>query len=181
MGTRGIYGFRFEGQDKITYNHFDSYPSELGTNLINEIRGVDIEKLKSVAKKIILVSNEIAPNLNQIEECGEYTDTTVSTQTKTDWYCLLRQTQGTLKPYLQNELKYMIDSHNFILDSLFCEWGYIVNLDTLKFEIWKGFQEKKQKDNRYGTEKNKEGYYPCKLLKEYDLNNLPKKLNIKDS
>ncbi len=26
MGTRGAYGVRIDGQDKIAYNHSDSYP-----------------------------------------------------------------------------------------------------------------------------------------------------------
>ena len=30
MSTRGIYGFRKNGEDKLTYNHYDSYFSYLG-------------------------------------------------------------------------------------------------------------------------------------------------------
>jgi len=33
MGTRGAYGFRKNGIDKVTYNHFDSYPEQLGESL----------------------------------------------------------------------------------------------------------------------------------------------------
>ena len=35
MSTRGIYGFRKNGEDKLTYNHYDSYFSYLGENIIN--------------------------------------------------------------------------------------------------------------------------------------------------
>lgn len=38
MGTRGIYGFRFSGTDKLTYSHFDSYPEGLGSEVVEFIR-----------------------------------------------------------------------------------------------------------------------------------------------
>lgn len=62
----------------------------------------------------------------------------------------------------------MIDNHNFIKNSLFCEWAYIINLDTNKLEVWEGFQEKPQENNRYGVEKDN-GFYPCALVKEIDI------------
>ena len=67
----------------------------------------------------------------------------------------------------------MIDSQNFIKNSLFCEWGYIINLDDNTLEIWKGFQQKSQKNNRYGCEKW-EGYYPCKNIKKIKLEEIKK-------
>jgi len=45
-GTRGIIGFRLNSQDKLTYNHFDSYPDGLGVALLEEIRTVSLEVLK---------------------------------------------------------------------------------------------------------------------------------------
>ena len=38
MGTRGLYGFRKNGVDKVTYNHYDSYPEYLGRNILEFIR-----------------------------------------------------------------------------------------------------------------------------------------------
>lgn len=70
-----------------------------------------------------------------------------------------------------NGLPYMIDSGDFILDSLFCEYGYIINLDKNVLEFWIGYQKKVDKDNRYGT-KETDGYYPCKLLAQFSLNKL---------
>ena len=34
MGTRGIVGFVSGGQEKLTYNHSDSYPSGLGVAVL---------------------------------------------------------------------------------------------------------------------------------------------------
>lgn len=106
-----------------------------------------------------------------------------------EWYSLLHDLQGNLDAYLNGDADVMIDADNFMAkDSLFCEWAYVLNIDTMKLEVWRGFQEKKQKGNRYGTEptyvskgwtmtdiKGKEtksldtNYYPCKLLAEFDI------------
>ena len=42
MGTRGLYGFRKNGVDKVTYNHWDSYPDGLGKQIL---RFIKIKKL----------------------------------------------------------------------------------------------------------------------------------------
>lgn len=165
MGTRGLYGFRKNGVDKTTYNHYDSYPDYLGRNILEFIRNHG-EKLNSIFDNIIMVNEDDIPTKEQIEECKAYCDTSVSKQTEEDWYCLLHK-QGDLEPYV-NGLKYMIDNHDFILDSLFCEYAYIINLDTNKLEFWVGFQKKPDETNRYGIEMY-DNYYPCKLIKEYDL------------
>lgn len=39
MGTRGFVGFVIDGQEKIGYNHFDSYPDGLGVDVLSWLRG----------------------------------------------------------------------------------------------------------------------------------------------
>jgi hypothetical protein len=67
------------------------------------------------------------------------------------WYDLLRSDQGDLEAYA--EIGLMIDSASFIKDSLFCEWAYIINLDRGVLEVYRGFQTKKPKKNRYALSK----------------------------
>jgi hypothetical protein len=38
MGTRGLFGFRCDGTDKLAYNHLDSYPDCLGEKMLTCIR-----------------------------------------------------------------------------------------------------------------------------------------------
>lgn len=167
MGTRGCYGFRKNGVDKLTYNHFDSYPECLGRTMVEFCKETSIPELNEIFDKLILVNENAKPTAEQIKECKQYYDGNVSRQTVEDWYCLLRNAQGGLDAY-KNGLKYMIDSHNFIKNSLWCEYAYIINLDTNKLEFWVGFQNNPNKNNRYGTE-NDDGYYPCKMTAEYSL------------
>jgi len=51
----------------------------------------------------------------------------------------------------------------FILDSLFCEYGYIMNYDTNELEVYTGFQ-KEPPEGRYCDSGVIDGYYACGLL-----------------
>lgn len=45
MGTRGIMGFVVDGQEKLTYNHYDSYPDGLGLDVLRWLRGLNEDTL----------------------------------------------------------------------------------------------------------------------------------------
>lgn len=180
MGTRGIYGFRKNESDKLTYNHYDSYPEGLGRNVVEFINGHSIEDLNKIYDNIILVDEDSIPTQEQIEECKQWENLSVSKQDEQDWYCLLRDAQGDLSAY-DRGLKYMIDNHDFIFDSLFCEYGYIINLDTNRLEIYVGFQKVQDETSRYVVEnKNETEYYPCKMVTEIDLQVIQGADNIDD-
>jgi len=167
MGTRGVFGFHKNGIDKIAYNHYDSYPSELGNNIKKFIKKHSVEEMNEIFDRITMVSNKIFPTEKQIEECRKYTDLGVSEQSTKDWYCLLRHAQGNLEAYSEG-LKYMEDDVSFIKNSLMCEWGYVINLTTNRLEIYRGFQTKLQ-NNRYIIEKPDGKYYNCALIREIPL------------
>lgn len=133
MGTRGLYGFVKNDQKKLTYCHFDSYPTGLGQNIINFIKNTSIKEMNEIFDKIILVNKEDIPTEEQINECIKYSCNQIGKIN--EWYVLLRETQGDLNVY-KNDCQYMIDNQTFIEDKLFCEWAYIINLDTNKLEIF---------------------------------------------
>lgn len=170
MGTRGCYGFRKGGADKLTYNHYDSYPSGLGADVVRFCKETSIEEINEIFDRIVLVDNGTPPTKEQIVECIGYYNSSVSERKPEDWYCLLREAQGNLNAY-KSGLRYMIDDHDFIKDSLFCEYAYIINLDTNCLEFWRGFQNKPDPFNRYGIEDDR-GYYPCKMMAEYPLDGM---------
>ena len=68
------------------------------------------------------------------------------------------------------------NSLEFAADSIFCEWAYVIDLDTNKFEIYRGFNEEKLSENErfYFLEDKSEGeYHPVKFVKAYNICNLP--------
>lgn len=178
MGTRGTYGLRKDGIDKLTYNHWDSYPDCLGKTVVEFCKNHSIEELNNIFNKIIMVKENHIPTERQIKDCIEngYADFSVADGIETNWYCLLRNCQGDLECLAKaEEYAYMTDSEDFIKDSLFCEYAYIINLDDKVLEFYKGFQTSPQVGNRYGTEKHngyRDDYYPCKLSLTFPLDEI---------
>lgn len=175
MGTRGAVGFRVNKEDKVTYNHYDSYPSGLGQEVLEFIQSNTIESLKSAAENIQLIDMEVKPTKEQIKICKPWTDLSVSNQSTDDWYCLTRLAQGNLNAYV-NGLPYMNDGASFLLDSLFCEYAYIINLDTKKLEFYSGFNKKeRERKGRYASQKRDgrdSGYFGVVLIMQIPLTSI---------
>ena len=171
MGTKGIYGFRKNGVDKLTYNNMDSYPSALGEQIVNFCMETSLEELNNIFDRIIMVDENNKPTQEEYKICTNHIKLPIY-DPDTLWRTTLRKVEGYIYVY-KNGLPYMLDHIRFINDSLFCEYGYIINLDDKVLEFWRGGQSKKpQEENRYGIEKNDDGYYPCKLVISFPLNNL---------
>lgn len=177
MGTRGLYGFRKNGVDKTTYNHWDSYPECLGRTVVRFCLETPEDQMSKMYDQIELVDEDSSATPEQIAFCRKTNtpDLSVGDRSESSWYCLLRNIQGdlnSLKNIIQSEGKgYMIDNSSFIKDSLFCEYAYIINLDDHILEYYEGFQKEPDEAGRYGCEQ-KAGYYPCKLIGQVSLNDI---------
>ena len=176
MSTRGSIGFRIDGVDKLTYNHSDSYPSWLGVRILSQVQklcAADLAPLRAKVRGIRMLSDsDVTEEIVRVT-C-EYHNPSVSAQSETDLYCLFREAQGDLVAYLN--LGYMPDDHGFILDSLFCEWAYILNLDDNILEVYEGYQNIADPDNRFGQEfllgDGQGEYAPCKLFLSLPLDSI---------
>lgn len=173
MGTRGACGFYSQGTEKVTYNHYDSYPVGLGNQVIEylDTKDRDIDEIRKDFDKIQLVKETSRPSKKQIKICRNagLSDLTVSDKEITDWYCLMRLAQGDLTQNVQSGL--MIDSREFLYDSLFCEWAYIINIDNSLLEVYKGGQ-KSAGEGRYSNRKSSNSlseYYGVTLVAELDI------------
>ena len=129
--------------------------------------------MREVAGTIILVRDDTKPRSELIEKYKKYADLGVSTRKHEEWYCLLRKTQGDLFQY-NNDLRHMIDSHMFLADSLFCEWAYIVNLDTEKLEVFRGFNQDRHAPGRYARllVSDNNGYRGVALIRQIPFANI---------
>lgn len=173
MGTRGSVGFIYNDKEYLSYNQFDSYPEGLGHDVLKFISNINLEngwdKFKENAQYLKNVTGKITDN-NLIEKYKKYSDLSVSNQSYSDPYCLFRKIQGSswLTELYEGSLQDYNLNNNFIKDSLYCEYAYIINLDTMMFEYYDGFQKKPQKNSRFGTVPY-ENYYPCRLVFLYNL------------
>jgi hypothetical protein len=189
MGTRGINVIVANGEIKCSqYNQFDSYPSGQGATVLKFLR----EEMKSDFKEKVLASTWITPEEHQKYwvECGadpesDMVGMDVSDKFKEKYFHLHRDCGANIYSLIQNSshpLK-LQDSIDFAADSLFCEWGYVVDLDKNTFEVYKGFNKQKLgSEERFAflNEKAEKDYrdhqyFPIKLVKAYSLDNLPTK------
>lgn len=177
MGTRGSLGVKTEGKYYLTYNQCDSYPEGLGQDVVdfvNELTEEKAQKLRKGFKGLTIVDSQDNPK-------GKwktyYASSHENVDTGENWYAYLRGFQGieTLKGVLTGVLKHIILTNDFIQDSLFCEYAYIINLDDNTLEFYEGFQHIPQENNPFGTEGKPTNfyenvvYYPCKLVGKVKL------------
>jgi hypothetical protein len=184
MGTRGAIAFVIDGIEKIAYNHFDSYPSGLGLDVLSFLRSRQDELInnktggtRDLARKLRVVDPNSKPTAEDIERLAPVTNTNVGAQSVEDWYCLLRETQGD--PAAMLAAGVIEDASDFPTDSLFCEWAYVIDLDHNVLEVYEGFQTKPHSAGRFadrraprdGTTSDK--YHPVKLVASWPFDALP--------
>ena len=147
MGTNGAYGFRLDGKDKIAYNQFDSYPEKLGQVVMDFISNTPLERMRAIASNINLVNKVTESSI-----CEE----------------IIKDTFGNLNS--------IFDMERFLNDSLFCEWAYIMNLDTKRLEVYTGLNKDPHAPGRYsnGYIENNQGYKGVVLKKEISFSEITK-------
>lgn len=123
MGTRGTIKLIFKQKTVRTYNHWDSYPEELGKNLVEQIGNLlsimTLDELIQKLDSLKIITDDMNPTLEDIAKLAPYTSLNVSTQSTYDWYCLLRGCQGSITKmiecgYILNQDMY--EGYNYVLD-----------------------------------------------------------------
>lgn len=173
MGTRGFVGFVVDGIEKISYNHFDSYPGGLGVEVLRWLRDADLADVTERVRQLRVVDPTSKPTVADIDRLSRYANRNVGTQELDAWYVLLRKTQGNPAAIL--EAGVMEDAGNFPLDSLFAEYGYLIDLDAQSFEVYVGFQKAPHDKGRFAKREHANGddYHPCALFASWPLARLP--------
>lgn len=170
MGTRGFLGFVVDGEEKIAYNHMDSYPSGLGVAVMSWAAQADLDVARKSASVLRVVSDAEPPTRADIRRLRPYADPEVSAPAgPRDWYSILRGTQGDPAAILA--CGYIEDAAEFPADSLFAEWGYMVDFDTGRLEVYRGFQDEPHHDGRFADRfpVPSDGYWPVKLVAAFPL------------
>lgn len=183
MSTRGAFGFRIDGVDKITYNHCDSYPDGLGSDVVRWVRKAcapdRIEQtMTEVAGIEMAPSGQALATPEHIRRTGRrYINMGVGGgdgigQDSITYYRLLREAQPSHGIAGVVDAGVMIEGAEFMTDSVFCEYAYIVNFDELTVEFYKGFQSKPHSNGRYASLPSKRDYFPVALVGAYPIANV---------
>lgn len=180
MGTRNLTCVYMDGEYKVAqYGQWDGYPEGLGVTILTFLKSVNMESFKAAVSKVSFLTGEEIENINKTIKA------TRKLMPDYDWTKdfphLSRDCGGEiLNQIVFNGARKVRNSIDFAKDSLFCEWAYVVDLDTNKFEVYSGFNKEPLTagDRFYFSGEKKEEdyeYYPIKEIAEFDLNNLPTK------
>lgn len=166
MGTRGLVIMKKNKKYCLAiYNHWDSYPSDLGYKIVKFLRNLDdieefkkkMDFVKMVPKKDLHRYSNVCKSISSIE---------------------------ILENILETDGKIITEDYLFYINCFDCEWAYVIDFDINSFEIYKGYNEEPLTPNDRFYNKNEtldNGYYPAKLIIKYDLNNLPMPEELKES
>ena len=185
MGTRHLIAVVLDGEYKIAqYGQWDGYPSGQGVSVLSFLNNLIEHEAVSVFKNQLKRTSFLTDA--EIEEFDNATTEKLKEDKNYDWTSafphLSRDAGAKILQMvlLADESLKLKNSIDFALDSLFCEYAYIIDLDTMKLEVYKGFNKKRVANGRFKSKdvpKRSDGAnpeYTCvRLYKTFDLNNLP--------
>jgi hypothetical protein len=148
MSTSGLLGFVHDGRETWTYCHYDSYPEVLGVQvrdwLAFTLRAAeDVDYLRAKVARLEHVSQAQPPTPEQLERYepweAEATEAreahrAISTYWSDDWHEVLHKTQGDAGAILAVGLA--VHHPTWPAESG-CEWGYVLDLDTERLEVYR--------------------------------------------
>ena len=114
MGTRGYYVFKYNNIYYIFYNHFDSYLNGLGKMIVNDIKKL-IENNKDWIETLKKLINKI--KMTDIEIWG-----------KTQFNSIIESLERA------EDYTYHTSINEPVL-TLFIEYIYIIDIDSMKFKV----------------------------------------------
>jgi hypothetical protein len=197
MGTRNLTMVVSNNQTKVAqYGQWDGYPEGQGRTaleiLTNILKEGKLPEFKEKVDKLTWLTKEQGEDLEKDKNLD-----LKHPYLSRDWGAQILEAviYGTLTKepgFMQSQkLVYafdilgLVDSSSFAKDSLFCEWGYVIDLDKMTFEVYEGFNKSPLAESERfypmqvtmietANANNKEvDYYPIRHIKTYDLNALP--------
>lgn len=183
MGTRHVIAVVQDNAYKVAqYGQWDGYPSGQGLDVLAFLQKEDLalfaEKIGEVS---FLTDQELQ---DRWVECGAKPDDQFVTTDISDLFAKKypensRNTGADLLKIIQQADRpiKVTNSIDFAGDSLFCEWGYVIDLDKQTFEVYEGFNKEPLDESERFVSFQREGsdYTPIRLVASYALNDLPTK------
>lgn len=134
MTTRGAYGFVIDGVEKIAFNKYESYPAAFGEQMLSWLQDQDVNELKQKVKDLVVVADDFSATNEDKETFSSYMKKRYGGDDTQSWYDLAYELLGNIDVTMESGI--MIDSGDFPRKYFSCMWTYIVDLDTMSFEIY---------------------------------------------
>lgn len=166
MSTRGFVTLVIDGQEKTIFNHFDSCPDALGQSVLSWLRDSAVNCITVTEQRVRAL--RLLPCRTDIEI--DYADEEVRAQRAV--YDIQRDVHRLLT------VGVAVDDSEFPLDSLWAEWGYVIDFDTRRLEVYTGFQKTQHDRGRFAGRMMQpphrhKVYYPVALVLSWPFSALP--------
>lgn len=183
MGTRHLTIVQSDNQYKIAqYGQWDGYPGGQGVTVHRFLKKVDLDVFKDKLENIRFVTDEDIDRM--YKEVGIETDGPWITMGDADKFKqkhpqLSRDMGAEVLEHVYNSTGEVLlkNSISFAGDSLFCEWAWLINLDTGELEVYQGFNknplEEGEKFKGVAKKGEDDGYYEISLLHSFKISELP--------
>ena len=178
MGTRNLTMVVLNGETKIAqYGQWDGYPEGQGLTILNLLKTFDLNIFKEKVAMLRWLTDEECNQLNKTDwvKHHPYLSRDIGGKILGIVYdgklCSTLFDKTTIE--LDIQILGLINHESFAHDSVFCEWGYVIDLDNNTFEIYKGLNKSPLKDTDRFFGPQQDGYYPISERVRFDLSNLP--------
>lgn len=139
MGTRHLVAVVMDDQFKVAqYGQWDGYPSGQGETVRAFLsqEGFDLARFREKLSNAYFITDEEGKAFDaELKRTGK---------DLSELYPSLSRDAGAgiLQMIYDSEDRVpLTDSSSFAADSLFCEWGYVIDLDKNMLEIYQGFNQ----------------------------------------
>ena len=198
MGTRGLTVVIEGGEFRIAqYGQWDHYPGGQGITVLEFCRehmtkSEDVDRFRRNVKAVRWLTEEDTTKVYEelgidgdapfisMEDSGRI-DSLLPYITRDHGAGILDLVLNHPEPRSEGKVELVLqDSREFIKDSLFCEWAYVLDLDHMQLEVYKGFNEKPVPQGQRFSEMESEKpahrskqYYPCVEAGLWKFDDLP--------
>jgi hypothetical protein len=178
MGTRHLTCVFANNQMRIAqYGQFDGYPDGAGSIICDFIHKTNMDEFRSKVEKVTQVTEEKMNLINsQFESKSGWMTIDESNRYGKAYPEFHRNTGADILNLVMGGVTEVNLDTDFVNDSLFCEYAYVVNLDTNELEFYEGFQKEVHSQGRFANSvSNKDGYYPVKLTAKIPFEDIKQK------
>jgi len=189
MGTRHlIVVIDDSGETKVAqYSHWDGYIEGAGIDILDFLKTTDLKNFQKRLEKCEFLEDEEIDKI--CNSCSNL---------KKEYPSMSRDTGSGILNFINDTINYFHEEYDFTTkqkkkchfgkdldsipladnfefghDSLFCEFAYVINFQTDKFDIYRGSNKDEVLGLWSGNEENDKEYKSVTLTKSYSLENLP--------
>lgn len=171
--AQGVWGFVCDDVLKVTAVYADAEPELLGATLVTWFAAQELDEARTLVRSLRLVSDLDLVMADDVLALSDYFERDGMVGSLDNWHNLLAGTRGS--PDLTLQAGYMLDGSDKAKDSLFCDWGYILDLDNGTTEVYQGYRVEEPKGHWANAVEapNEFGYWPISLVATFDYTQPP--------